>query len=107
MSDGLEPIMGDDGNPYPLPPRDPRPYYQHFLIDGFIAFALVFVIGIILGAPWQLLAIIGIVAGLLGAPITQRIEARQLEERRLRHHAADATFEARVREPLEDHSNDE
>jgi len=102
VSEGLEPIFDADGQPYPLPPRDPRPFAVHFLIDGFCIFALVFVIGIIMGAPWQLLVLIGVGGGLIAAPFTQRIEARQLEERRVRHDAADAAFRDRVSREVED-----
>ncbi len=68
-------------------PRPPRPFLTHFVVDGVVAAGLLFVTVIILGGSWQQVVVLAVVAGLVAAPFTRRLEARQLAERAARHAA--------------------
>lgn len=75
-----------EGAPRPLPDRAPRSFLVHAAIDAVVAFGLILVVGVILGARWQAIVVAAVVLGFVAAPFTRRLEARQLSERRTRSH---------------------
>jgi hypothetical protein len=67
--------------PEPLPPRDPRPLVVHFGVDAAVAFLALLVVGLILGIPWLVTAVVALVIGVVAAPFTRRAEIRALAGR--------------------------
>lgn len=77
--------MEEPSTPPALPPRPPRPFAVHWLVDAAIAFVAVVVVALFWGVPLVPLAIASLVVGLVAAPFTRRAEIRALAAR------ADAT----------------
>jgi hypothetical protein len=67
--------------PAPLPRRDPQPIVLHVLVDTAVAFLLLVIVLLFLGASIWVVLIASIVAGLAAAPITRRAEERALAQR--------------------------
>jgi hypothetical protein len=69
-------------NPAPtLPPREPRPYVIHFLVDTAVCFLAILILGLIWGIGWVVLLLISVMVGAAVAPLTRRAEERQLAQR--------------------------
>ena len=66
----------------PLPPRDPKPFAVHWLVDAAVAFLAVVIVALFWGVPLVPLAIAALVVGAVAAPFTRRAEIRGLEARR-------------------------
>lgn len=64
-----------------LPPRPPRPFAVHWLVDAAVAFLAVVIVALIWGVPLVPLAIAALVVGLVAAPFTRRAEIRGLAAR--------------------------
>lgn len=64
-----------------LPPRPPRPFAVHWLVDAAVAFLAVVIVALIWGVPLVPLAISALVVGLVAAPFTRRAEIRGLAAR--------------------------
>ena len=67
-----------------LPPREPRPFAVHWAVDSAIAFLVVVVPALLLGAPIAAVVALSVLIGLAAAPTTQRREAEGLAARRRR-----------------------
>ena len=67
--------------PHLLPRRDPRPLVVHFAIDTVVAFLLLVVVLLFLGADIFVVVIASVVAGAVAAPYTRRAEERALAQR--------------------------
>ena len=72
--------MSSDPPPV-LPPREPRPYVIHFLVDSTVCFLAILILGLIWGIGWAVLLVISVIVGAAVAPLTRRAEERQLAER--------------------------
>lgn len=68
-------------SPQPLPPRPPRPFAVHWLVDAAITFVAVVIVALFWGIPLVPLALGALVVGLVAAPFTRRAEIRGLEAR--------------------------
>ena len=64
-----------------LPPREPKPYLIHFLVDTAVCFLAILILGLIWGIGWAVLLVISVIVGAAVAPFTRRAEERQLAER--------------------------
>ncbi|MFO7590392.1 MAG: hypothetical protein R6X23_05770 [Acidimicrobiia bacterium] len=69
------------GAPPPLPPREPRSFVTHVVVDAVIAFLATAIVLYFLGAPLWVMILVAWVLGLAAAPFTVGWEARQLYER--------------------------
>ena len=69
------------GTPPALPPRAPRPFVTHVVVDAVIAFLATAIVLYFLGAPLWVMIVVAWVLGLAAAPFTQRREAEQLAAR--------------------------
>jgi hypothetical protein len=67
--------------PPPLPPRAPRPFAVHWLVDAAVVFLAVVVVAVFWGVPLVPLAIGALLVGLALAPFTRRAEIRALAAR--------------------------
>lgn len=65
-----------------LPPRDPKPFAVHWLVDAAVAFVAVVIVALFWGIPLVPLAIAALVVGAVAAPFTRRAEIRGLAARR-------------------------
>jgi fatty acid desaturase len=64
-----------------LPPREPRPFFVHWMIVSAVSFLVVLFPLLLLGAvlwPWIVAALL---VGVAVAPVTQRMEAESLARR--------------------------
>jgi len=59
-------------------PREPHPLATHIAIDCAVAFCALLVVGLIIGVPVLVIAVVAVVAGVCVAPYTRRTEERQL-----------------------------
>ena len=64
-----------------LPPRPPRPFAIHWLVDAAVAFLAVVIVALFWGVPLVPLAIGALVVGAVAAPFTRRAEIRALAAR--------------------------
>lgn len=64
-----------------LPPRPPRPFAVHWLVDAAVAFLAVVIVALFWGVPLVPLAIAALLVGLVAAPFTRRAEIRALTAR--------------------------
>jgi len=64
-----------------LPPREPRPYVIHFLVDSAVCFLAILILGLIWGIGWLVLLVVSFAVGAAVAPYTRRAEERQLAAR--------------------------
>jgi hypothetical protein len=80
---GRDPARVTDASPsFPkLPPRPPRSFVIHWLVDAAIVFVAVLFLALITGIPLIPLAIVALVAGAIAAPFTRRAEIRALAAR--------------------------
>ena len=69
------------GSPPQLPPREPRPFVIHFLVDSAVCFLGILILGLIWGIGWVVLLVVALVVGAAVAPFTRRAEERQLAAR--------------------------
>jgi hypothetical protein len=53
----------------------------HYGVDSAVAFLALFMLGLIFGVPWGIVAIVALVIGAAAAPYTRRAEARALAAR--------------------------
>ncbi|MCZ7525504.1 MAG: hypothetical protein M5U14_03405 [Acidimicrobiia bacterium] len=84
-----DPRPGDEP-PSPLPPRSPRSLLVHWAIDAAVAFLVVVIVAMILGASIWLVAAVAAVAGAVAAPATRRAEERALAVRADDHRSPEA-----------------
>ena len=68
--------------PPALPDRPPRSLLVHFGVDSAVAFLALVVLGLLLGVPWLIVAVIALVIGAVAARFTRRAEMRALAARR-------------------------
>ena len=77
--------MTTDPSPPPapdaLPARAPRPLIVHFGVDSAVAFLALVMLGLMLGVPWGLTAIVALVIGAVACRFTHRAEVRALAAR--------------------------
>lgn len=64
-----------------LPPRPPRPFAVHWLVDAAVAFLAVVLVALFWGVPLVPVGIAALVVGALAAPFTRRAEIRALAAR--------------------------
>lgn len=67
--------------PGALPPRPPRPFVVHWLVDAAVAFVAVLFLALVAGVSLVPVAIGAAVVGLIVAPLTRRAEIRALAAR--------------------------
>ena len=67
--------------PARLPPRPPRPFAIHWLVDAAVVFVGAAFLAWLVAFPLVPLAIISLVVGLIAAPYTRRAEVRALAAR--------------------------
>ncbi|HEY6319475.1 MAG TPA: hypothetical protein VI462_16510 [Acidimicrobiia bacterium] len=71
------------GQKAPRPLRTtPRPPLVHWLVDSAVTFLALIIVGLFLGAPWWLVAILSLVVGAIAARYTGRADVRAMEARR-------------------------
>jgi hypothetical protein len=75
------PHQPDPEQPAPLPRRDPRPLVVHFVVDAAVAFLLLVIVLLFLGADIFVVLIAAVVVGAIAAPYTRRAEERALAQR--------------------------
>ena len=46
-----------------LPPREPRPFVIHFLVDSAVCFLAILILGLIWGIGWVVLLVVSLVVG--------------------------------------------
>jgi hypothetical protein len=68
--------------PDALPARSPRPLIVHFGVDSAVAFLALVVVGLIVGVPWGITAIVALVIGAVACRSTRQAEVRALAARR-------------------------
>jgi hypothetical protein len=68
-------------NPEALPARAPRSILVHFGVDSAVAFLALVVLGLIMGVPWFVTAIVAVVIGAIACRYTHRAEVRALAAR--------------------------
>ena len=77
--------MTTDPSPPPapdaLPARAPRPLIVHFGVDSAVAFLALVVVGLIVGVPWGITAIVALVIGAVACRYTRRAEIIALAAR--------------------------
>ena len=73
--------MTDPSDAPRLPPRPPRPFAVHWLIDAAVAFLAVVIVALFWGVSLVPLAIAALVVGAIAAPFTRRAEIRALDAR--------------------------
>ena len=73
-----DPTTPPSGN---LPPRAPRSLLVHFGVDSAVAFLALIMLGLILGIPWGIVAVIALVIGGIACRYTRRAEMRALAAR--------------------------
>ena len=66
-----------------LPPRPPRSFAIHWLVDAAILFVGVLFLALIAGIPLVPLAIVALVLGAIAAPFTRQAEIRALAAREI------------------------
>jgi len=59
--------------------REPHPLLTHMAIDSAVAFCALLVVGLIIGVPFLVIAIVAVVAGICLGPYTRGVEQRQLD----------------------------
>jgi hypothetical protein len=64
-----------------LPARAPRSILVHFGVDSAVAFLALVVLGLIMGVPWLVTAIVALVIGAIACRYTHRAEVRALAAR--------------------------
>jgi hypothetical protein len=64
-----------------LPPREPRSLFVHFGVDSAVAFLALIMLGLLLGVPWGVVAVIALVIGGIACRYTRRAEIRALAAR--------------------------
>ena len=64
-----------------LPPRPPRSLLIHFAVDSAVAFLALVMVGWMVGVPWGITAIAGLVIGAFACRYTRRAEIRALAAR--------------------------
>jgi hypothetical protein len=67
--------------PDALPARAPRSLLVHFGVDSAVAFLALVVLGLIVGVPWGITAIVALVIGAIACRYTHRAEIRALAAR--------------------------
>ena len=70
-----------DEPPAPLPRRDPRPLAVHLAVDTAVAFLLLVIVLLFLGADIFVVLIASVFVGAIAAPYTRRAEERALAQR--------------------------
>lgn len=73
--------MSEPGPDRRLPPRPPRSFSVHWLVDAAVAFVAVAFLALLLGIPLVPLALVAMGVGLVAAPFTRRAEIRALAAR--------------------------
>jgi hypothetical protein len=68
--------------PPALPDRPPRSLLVHFGVDSAVAFLALVMLGLLLGIPWGIVAVVALVIGAVAARFTRQAEARALAARR-------------------------
>ena len=76
MTDPTQPPAPDA-----LPARPPRPLIVHFGVDSAVAFLALVLLGLIVGVPWGITAIVSLVIGAFACRYTHRAEVRALAAR--------------------------
>ena len=64
-----------------LPRREPRSLFVHFGVDSAVAFLALIMLGLLLGVPWGVVAVIALVIGSIACRDTRRAEIRALASR--------------------------
>lgn len=64
-----------------LPARPPRSLLVHFGVDSAVAFLALVMVGLIVGVPWGITALVALVLGAIACRYTHRAEARALAAR--------------------------
>ena len=64
-----------------LPARPPRPLIVHFGVDSAVAFLALVILGLIVGVPWLVTAVVSLVIGAIACTYTRRAEERALAAR--------------------------
>ena len=67
--------------PGALPPRAPRPLIVHFGVDSAVAFLALVMLGLMLGVPWGMTALVALAIGAIACRYTRRAEVRALAAR--------------------------
>jgi hypothetical protein len=67
--------------PGALPRRPPRSLLVHFAIDSAVAFLALVMVGWMVGVPWGITAIVGVVIGAIACRYTRRAGIRALAAR--------------------------
>ena len=62
--------------PDALPARPPRPLIVHFAVDSAVAFLALVFLGLIVGVPWGITAVVSLVIGAIACRYTHRAEVR-------------------------------
>ena len=73
-----EPTTPPSGN---LPARAPRSLLVHFGVDSAVAFLALIMLGLMVGVPWGVVAIVALVIGAIACRFTRRAEMRALAAR--------------------------
>ena len=77
-------VTTDPSTPPPsgnLPPRAPRSLLVHFGVDSAVAFLALIMLGLMLGVPWGVVAIVALAVGAVACRYTRRAEMRALAAR--------------------------
>jgi hypothetical protein len=64
-----------------LPARPPRSLLVHFGVDSAVAFLALVVLGLLIGVPWAVTAVVALVIGAIACRYTRRAEVRALAAR--------------------------
>lgn len=77
--------MTTDPSPPPapdaLPARAPRPLIVHFGVDSAVAFLALVMLGLMIGVPWGMTALVALGIGAIACRYTRRAEIRALAAR--------------------------
>ena len=67
--------------PEALPARPPRPLIVHFGVDSAVAFLALVIVGLIVGVPWGITALVSLGVGAVACRYTREAEIRALAAR--------------------------